>query len=158
MKKNIIIKITISWLLVFIWMIFIFYMSNMNSEKSSNVSTGLIEKTVVTSYEIGTKIGITTMPSDNEIDNIVSFVHIPVRKIAHFSEYLILGLLICNALVVSKVNKKVLLISVLMCFIYSCSDELHQMFISGRAGRIYDILIDTSGSFVGSVIFLKNRK
>ena len=158
MKKNIIIKITISWLLVFIWMIFIFYMSNMNSEKSSNVSTGLIEKTVVTSYEIGTKIGITTMPSDNEIDNIVSFVHIPVRKIAHFSEYLILGLLICNALVVSKVNKKVLLISVMMCFIYSCSDELHQMFISGRAGRIYDILIDTSGSFVGSIIFLKSRK
>ena len=148
------IKIIISWLLVFIWMLVIFSFSNMNKEQSSNVSKGLISNTVITSYEVGNKLGIVdNIPSDNEINKIVLKTHVPVRKIAHFTEYLILSLLVINALRNSGVKDRVLVSTFLICVIYSCSDELHQIFISGRAGKIIDIIIDSCGSIFGILVY-----
>jgi VanZ family protein len=43
-------------------------------------------------------------------------------------------------------NKKLILISILICFLYALSDEIHQSFVPGRACRILDVVIDTSGS------------
>lgn len=150
------ILIIMSWFLVIIWMILIFSMSNMNSDESSSVSKGLISNTIETSYEIGNKVGIiSTMPSDSEINNLVLKLHTPVRKLAHFIEYLILGLLVCNALKVSGVDNKIILYSILICVLYSSIDELHQIFINGRAGRVTDILIDAFGSIIGILSYKK---
>ena len=41
---------------------------------------------------------------------------------------------------------KIIIITVLICFLYAVSDEIHQSFVPGRACRLLDILIDTSGS------------
>ena len=148
------IKIIISWLLVLIWMVVIFSFSNMDKEHSSSVSKGLISNTVIASYEVGNKLGIVDkIPSDKEINKIVLKTHVPVRKIAHFSEYLILSLLVINALKNSGVKNKLLITAFLMCLIYSCSDELHQIFINGRAGKIIDIVIDSSGSIFGILVY-----
>ena len=153
MKKNKSI-IIISWIAVFLWMIVIFLFSNMNANSSSNTSSGLIKKSVIVSTEIGSKVGvIKETPDDKKIDNIVSAWDNPIRKLAHFTEYLILAILVCNALFVSGVDKrKIILFSFLVCFIYASSDEIHQIFINGRAGRITDVFIDTLGSMIGSLI------
>lgn len=136
----------------------IFYLSNMNDKNSSKMSKGLVEKSVTASFDVGSKIGIVSKPSESEIKSIVTSLHTPVRKVAHFTEYLILSLLLYNALVVSGVSKnKIFLIALLICFLYSCSDEIHQLFINGRAGKLYDVVIDTTGSLVGLVI-LKVKK
>ena len=151
-------KIILSWILVIIWMIFIFMMSGMNSQSSSKVSNGLLKKAVVTTYEVTSKVGITDMPSTAKIDDTVSTLHFPVRKAAHFLEYLVLALLLFNALVVTGVKKDLFIIILTICFIYACSDEIHQLFINGRACRRYDIAIDTFGSLLGILIIRKIYK
>jgi VanZ family protein len=44
--------------------------------------------------------------------------------------------------------------SVGFCFLYACTDEIHQTFIPDRAGKFSDVLIDTCGSTFGAVIML----
>ena len=71
-----------------------------------------------------------------------------IRKIAHMSEYAILLLFIYYGLYKTITYKYQLLISLLITFIYACSDEFHQLFIPGRSGQFMDVLIDTSGALI----------
>ncbi|MBO5743146.1 MAG: VanZ family protein [Clostridia bacterium] len=55
-------------------------------------------------------------------------------------------------------NKKAFFITILICFVYAVSDEIHQFFVPGRACRILDVLIDTLGSsFFILVCFLYSK-
>lgn len=67
-------------------------------------------------------------------------------------EYLILGILTIDALRKSGVTGgKGITVGLLICVLYASSDEFHQLFISGRAGRIMDVFIDSSGAFTGII-------
>ena len=139
----------IKLLLVIIWMIIIFMFSNQKAVESDKLSNGLILKTVRIIEKINHK-----KYSDEEILN--KFVK-PVRKLAHFTIYLILGILVY--IFIDDLNlKNIILISLMICLIYSISDEIHQLFIEGRTGKITDVLIDTCGSFIGIVIVNKIKK
>ena len=131
-------------------MIIIFSFSNQKADDSTELSDGLILRTV----RIIEKINHKTY-SDEEILN--KFVT-PVRKMAHFTIYLILGILVYIYIDEYKL-KDIILISLLICFIYSISDEIHQLFIEGRSGEIRDVCIDTIGSLIGiSIInFIKKN-
>ena len=48
-----------------------------------------------------------------------------------------------------NINYKYCLISLLICYIYSCTDEFHQLFIPGRSGKLVDTFIDLFGSAIG---------
>ena len=50
-----------------------------------------------------------------------------------------------------SINKKII-ISLILGFVYACSDEIHQTFVAGRSGEARDVLIDTSGVFIGILI------
>ena len=39
------------------------------------------------------------------------------------------------------------------CFLYACSDEVHQLFVPGRSGNIIDVGIDSIGSYFGILFF-----
>ena len=54
--------------------------------------------------------------------------------------------------------KHTILISLLICIMYSCTDEIHQIFIEGRSGEILDVLIESIGSFIGIILIKKNTK
>ena len=43
--------------------------------------------------------------------------------------------------------------TIIIIILYSCSDEIHQLFIPGRSGEIRDVLIDTLGGFNGSIFY-----
>ena len=62
-----------------------------------------------------------------------------VRKTAHFTEYMILGILWMLCLQSRMGNnvtlRKNMLFSVLASGLYAMSDEFHQLFVAGRAGR-----------------------
>ncbi|WP_278628212.1 VanZ family protein [Thomasclavelia cocleata] len=113
-----------------IWMIFIFIMSHTNGNESSNQSNFIV------------KIVLEFININHET---LSFM---IRKIAHMSEYAILLLFIYYGLYKTITYKYQLLISLLITFIYACSDEFHQLFIPGRSGQFIDILIDTSGALI----------
>lgn len=77
-----------------------------------------------------------------------------IRKIAHMSEYALLTFTFLYGYIKCDFSlEKVFILSILSTFIYACSDELHQLFIGGRAGQFTDVLIDTSGGLLAIGIF-----
>lgn len=141
-------KVILNILLIF-WMGLIFYFSNQPSIKSTSVSDGVMSK-IINIVEILTNHEF----NDSEINNIYEYGITPLRKCAHFSIYFVLGILFY--LLIKQYNlDKSLVISLLFCIIYACSDEIHQLFIFGRSGEVRDVLIDSLGSFLG--IFITNK-
>lgn len=70
-----------------------------------------------------------------------------IKKTAHVIEYGILATLIYRALINSNVsNKKAMLYSVALAFLYGATDEFHQSFTPGRGPKFTDVLIDTFGA------------
>ena len=130
----------ISLILLILWMIFIFLMSHTSSIDSSNQSGVIV----------------------NFINNILQISNVElletiIRKLAHLFEYFILGILMISYLKNYDI-KNYILISIALCLIYSCTDEIHQVFIPGRNGNIKDVLIDTLGSFIGIIIYKYCKK
>ena len=72
------------------------------------------------------------------------------RKLAHMAVFGILALLIRQALKGSTAwsNRHVTLGSLMLTFLYACSDEIHQHFVSQRHGTPIDVLIDTLGAWI----------
>lgn len=121
----------IYWLLLIVWMIGIFTMSNQPAGISDSQSLGVIK--------VLSTIGIDVNGIFGQLANFI------VRKCAHFLEYMILGLLAFNVINLYFDMKKVVIITILFVFIYACSDEIHQLFVLGREGAIRDVIIDTLG-------------
>ena len=139
-------------ILVLLWMVMIFLLSNEEAVKSSKKSDGLIIKSV----ELFTGKSL----SDQEKEKVLKYLVFPVRKCAHLSLYLILGILVISLLrEYMVINTKLVLLSLLICFLYACSDEIHQLFVPGRSGEVRDVLIDTLGACLGvSFYYLVFRK
>ena len=134
--------------LVIIWMTIIFLFSNQKGVESGKLSDGLILDFV----RMIEKINHKTYSDEEILDKFVK----PVRKAAHFTIYLILGVLVF--VFVEDFNAKhLILLSLMVCFIYSISDEIHQCFVEGREGRIFDVFIDTLGSYVGILLMTRFR-
>lgn len=138
-------KIILS-ILVIAWMIVIFMFSQQNAVKSQNTSDKISEKIVDTASVVTNKK--ITEPKKKDIIKDMRFI---IRKTAHFTLYFILAILIYLLLNEFNISKKNILV-ILICLIYAISDELHQLFISERTGKIFDVLIDTTGAFVGIIL------
>ena len=128
-------KKKINLILLILWMIFIFIMSSFNSNDSSSQSGFIVN---ILNYIF-------------KIDNLelLSFI---IRKLAHITEYFILGVLMINCLKDYKI-KNIFIIAILLSILYSCTDEIHQLFISGRSGSIIDVMIDSIGIILGIYIY-----
>ena len=127
-------------LLVILWMGVIFYFSNQKAEDSSKISDGLIVRVA----NVFVDKNLSTVEKENILEKYTTIV----RKGAHFTIYLILGILVINLLKEYDI-KRLLLISLIVCLLYSISDEIHQTFIEGRSGEVRDVIIDTTGSLMG---------
>ena len=137
-------------LLVF-WLVVIFLLSNQDSGKSQHLSDNLIGKGVDIVASI-TKQEITPTKKVTIVENMSD----KVRSLAHFTEYLILGILVINVLKdYYKLDYKIWLYGLLFCILYAIGDELHQLFISGRSFQYGDIIVDTLRSVLGSFGFFK---
>ena len=131
-------KKIINLVLLFMWMGLIFFMSSNNGEKSTGQSDLVI--TILSST------GINLSGSFGEFASVI------VRKAAHVCEYMILSLLLYNVLKdYIRITKKIMIYTIIGVILYAMSDELHQMFVPGRAGRIQDVFIDTIGGVIGLV-------
>lgn len=139
-------KKIISIILLILWMIIIFLFSSADANKSLGTSDKVISATIQIKDKITNE---TTSACDKE--KIIEDATFYVRKLAHISEYLILGLLMFNALL--QYNVKNIYFAIGLCIIYSCTDEFHQLFINGRTGSIRDVLIDSIGIIIGTYLY-----
>ena len=148
-------KFIIFGILLVIWTLVIFSMSNMNTQESNGKSKFVIYKVLTYSIEAVNKLGITNKhPSDEKIYQVIDLLNKPLRKVAHATEYFVLIILLLITLKSTGMdNRKVFLMSLLFCFLYACSDEFHQSFVSGRTAQFTDSLIDFLGAIIGCVMF-----
>lgn len=150
MKRRLIFLIlTIAWMLV------IFSFSAKPATESDELS-----------MSVGHAIGQLLVPdfeswSVREQDAFAERINLPVRKCAHATEYGVLGVLLAGTLIGGRgcsADRGKICPQAMGCFAigvaYAASDEIHQLFVPGRAGRVTDVLIDTGGVVVGVLIAL----
>ena len=151
MKKidtKIIIKI-IGITLILIWMMTVFIFSNEKATESK-VTSRKVTIAIVQAIS-GKDI------SDNE--NLLVSVDKIVRKLAHYTLYTVGGVLIISfAYTMEKSKKEKILYSLAFGICFVITDEVHQLFVPGRTGRLLDVGIDTLGIITGILIFLIIKK
>jgi len=77
----------------------------------------------------------------------------PIRASAHFVTYATLAGLVLFALARGgRPGWRHVVIALVLTLLYGASDELHQSFVPGRAGRPVDLLVDTVGAAFGLVV------
>ncbi len=131
--------------------ILIYCMSAEDPDTSGNRSDGITDVVVDVVYP-----DIEQRPSAEQ-DSIFTSMHHFVRKLAHFSEFALLGflsmLLLCH--LAQRLSALRLwmqwVIPTAFCLLYAISDEVHQIF-SGRGPAVKDVLIDFAGAITGIVL------
>ncbi len=144
-KKRIICAV-IAWLAVAAWGIFIFSMSADNAEESSEKSgevVDLVAGIVVPGYDDMTP---------EEKTEAIKPLSFPIRKLAHISEYTVLGALLAIAVFFTP-KLEVLWARTVLPFVigvaYASTDEYHQSLVPGRGPSVWDVCIDATGVILG---------
>ena len=144
MKLNIIRGLLITALIAIFVTIFGF--SNQNSETSS----GLSQK--VTNFVVEIIPSIKNMP---EKENVVDRIESVVRKIAHYSIYTLVGILLMSLMSTYKLKElDRIAVSLIIGVIYASTDEIHQAFVPGRGPLVTDVILDSMGVLTGICIVL----
>ena len=132
----------IAFFLMLCWMVVIFMFSAEPDTESSELSGSV-------SYRIVSVVNTITAShwDEKELLDKAELIDYPVRKCAHMSEYAILTLL--EFVTFSFLHgRRRFVIPIAMTFLYACTDEIHQLFVPGRAGKFTDVLIDTTGGII----------
>ena len=130
--------------MIFANMALIFNFSSESREESADRSHGLTETVVqiiVKDFE-----NLTPEEQDEKIQEF----HVPIRKIAHFCGFGLLGLLTAALMVTLNRGKKWLWWAIpgAFCLLYAISDEIHQIFTE-RGPAVEDVVLDFCGSMAG---------
>ena len=150
MKINILRIILIILLLCTFFVIFGF--SSQDGEASGGLSRNITNKIL----QISNKYNALGQEEKEQIANKTEKI---IRKVAHFSIYTVVGLLLMGLLSTYKIKENWrMILSILLGMIYAVSDEIHQSFIPGRTPQITDIYIDTLGVVLGVLLILLGIK
>lgn len=135
------------WLPAAAVMCMIFCFSQMNADASSQLSGGIVER-ILTFFST---YGAEGLLQNQKVFDVAEHL---IRKGAHASEYALLGatLVIPLTFLHGFAGKKLACVSVLAAFAYACTDEFHQLFISGRSGQLLDVGIDSLGACIGVML------
>ena len=127
------IKTAICWVLVFICLGVIFWLSSRTTVESAQQSGSILQYLI-------------EIFGDNILTDFI------VRKLAHFLEFTGLCLLMNIALYQTR-KRKSFISATLLTSLYAVTDEVHQLFVEGRACRITDWAIDICGAILGTIAF-----
>ena len=123
----------------------IFRFSAQDAEESGSLSQFVSEKCVdIVNVLTGSRW------SEVKKAGLAEYIEHPVRKLAHFSEYACMGVLVYVLLSqwLKKGARRNLLTAVWV-FLSAAGDEFHQYFVPGRYASFMDVLLDTCGGVFG---------
>lgn len=133
----------LAWTAAAAWMAVIFILSHQPGAVSSGLSSG------VTEFLLNLSEGIF-----KGLDTEINEIQFLVRKNAHFFAYLILGILLLNAIrKKGSLQLQDIILAIVASILYAVSDEIHQLFIDGRSGEVRDVLIDSAGAAIGIALY-----
>ncbi|MBQ2896925.1 MAG: VanZ family protein [Clostridia bacterium] len=150
-NPRLVFKRIIAYLFTLLVMTSIFVFSAQPAKESTKTSKAITRKIV----DAVTKNKNISQKKKNEL---VKKWNNFMRKLAHFSLFLLLGIsgFASASLTFIKKGKhyiqKNALYTFLFCVLYAISDEVHQIFVPGRSAQGSDLLIDSAGSAVGIII------
>lgn len=130
-------RMVVSWVLVAVWACFIFFMS---AHTGADLDGGSDLVGRIKAWLDGIQSALLGEGVD------------AVSSIAHFCEYLVFGVLLSNALRHHVPLRCALIAAVLVTSLYGITDEVHQLFVPGRACDPVDWLVDTAGAATGSLL------
>jgi len=127
-------KFVLKWLLFLFCLFFILFFSSQSGSSSSELSNHF-----VSFFHLFFSISIN-----------LSFT---IRKCAHFLEYFLLAIFTYSLFSEYQAGRfQLFLFTFLFCVLFAISDEVHQLFVEGRSGRIFDVFLDSCGSFLGTFV------
>lgn len=134
-------KKVILWILTLAWAGVIFFFSSQSGDESASLSGGITQAVV----RIFVK-GYDALSPDRQLEimDTASFI---VRKLAHFTEYAVLGFLLYNLAGCYVKRKRSTAFA--LGALYAVTDEVHQMFSEGRSPQLRDVCIDSAGVLAG---------
>lgn len=135
----------LSFVPAIVMMYLIFSFSSQTGTTSSNLSYKVTKEIVIVADEILDKN--MTPP---EIEAAIQKYHFYVRKLAHFTEYMLLAISVAFPLYVYGLRGFwLVLFAGAFCVGFACLDEYHQSFVAGRGPSKRDVCIDSAGAFLG---------
>jgi len=139
---------SMNWLAVLLCMLAIYILSAQPAVTSNSTSKGIVEYGVETTIKL-TKAEIT----EPEKWQIINDINSMGREYMHGVVFLVFGLLMKNAVTQSGGKGiRAIVISLVICIVYAISDEIHQIFVPGRALQLSDLAMDSIGSIIGITV------
>ena len=135
--------------LAVVWMCMIFVFSAQDKEESGAVSESFTYHMVSS-----TRTFFHLDLSDARVKEIADIIEGLVRKAAHMAEYGVLSVLLY--IWIGQWEMGFLRrggTAFLAAAVYGATDEIHQLFVVGRAGRFSDVMIDSAGALLGVMVF-----
>ena len=132
-----------------LWMVFIFSLSNDTAIESDKLSDGTLKFLFTLFYPNFESLSLLKQ------QELVEPFALIIRKFAHFVLYFILGVLSSATLVSYRGIPYAFrgVISGAICVIFAITDEIHQLFVDGRSGEVADVLLDSTASIIGILVF-----
>ena len=128
-------RIVLRWVLVALMAAFIFFMSSRTAGELNSGGLGYIKHMI-----------------NNGINGLLGTTGDPVSTVAHFCEYLLLGIFLVNALRSHLPLGYAIAFAIVCASAYGLSDEFHQIFVKGRYCDPLDWLTDTLGACLGALL------
>lgn len=120
-------------ILIILWTCLIFLFSSQDGGESSGFSRKFVEFFI---------------KDPDLVDKIEPYV----RKLAHFSEYGLGGVLFISLFSTYEwTDRRKITTSILLGVWYAIMDEIHQLMVPGRSGAIKDVYIDSLGIITGVI-------
>ena len=138
----------LAWIPALVIMTAIFWFSAQPADVSTEMSDSVTRALLWTAEAVG----LTDRLSPEQVHDLCGLLATPVRKTAHITEFAVLHLTVLFALFQWELPwKKWLKAALAVTVAYACTDELHQLFVPGRAGMVTDVLIDSTGAAIAAV-------
>ncbi len=134
--------------ILILWMVLIFFFSSQLGDETNSLSMA-VTKTIWGNH-LAVQLGI-----DQWMEDVAGWNHF-MRKLAHFILYFVLGILVCFYMLRGRKQIGIgrVILAWVLCIVYAASDEMHQIFVSGREPSIFDVMLDSGGSLLGIVCFI----
>ena len=147
-KRKVVVSILAATFLVALYFT-IFSFSAQDGKESGNLSHMITEKCINFIDQLSGN-----QWNDVMKEKLITYFEHPIRKLAHFSEYALMGILVFLMLKPWVRIKKVCFYSIVIIWIFLSAslDELHQLFVPGRYSSFLDVLLDTFGGDFGVIV------
>ena len=145
-KIHTVLKIVLPILCV-LWVAFIFSNSLQTAEKSVAQSTTVVDKVQDMAQIIAPQSPVATAKGEA-----YNRLHLIIRDLAHFMQFMVLGVLIGWCYFVYTAKFKFFYCPVLTLLVLPLIDEWLQTFVDGRGYEWADIFSDVFGAFTGLAV------